>query len=184
MLTHTESSNYLFCHNSLLSNTIIDVTLELEKEYSGRIVDYELNLGSIRIVNESLEDTIIKNFKSYRMARFTGKDYYHDGLLIISNRETAKRITTINNGAFSNMTLALQEKNEWYTLSGRNKLEYLLQKMALKPPEKAKITTFIRQEGSQYKALIGLAHIVPWFISRMNNNASLTETLDKLPRWY
>lgn len=184
MLLHTESSNYLFCHNSLLSNTVIDVTLECEKEYSGRIVDYTLKLGNIRIINESLEDTIIRNFKSYRMARMMKKDYWHDGLLLISNRETAKRIATVNNGSFSDMTLALQEKNDWYTLSGRNKLEYLLQKMALKPPEKAKITTFIRQEGFQYKALIGLAHIVPWFVHRMNSNASLTETLNNMPRWF
>ena len=184
MLTQIESSNYLFCHNSLLSNTLIDVELVCEKEYSGRIIDYTIKLGNIRVISESLEDTIVRNFKSYRMARFTGKDFYHDGILLIANRETAKRITQLNNGAFRNMTLALQEKSEWYQLSGRNKLEYLLQKMALKPPERAKITTFIRQEGSQYKALIGLAHIVPWFISRMNNNASLTETLNNLPRWY
>lgn len=184
MLTQIETSNYLFCHNSLLSNTVIDVTLELEKEYSGRIVDYKVTLENFHIINDSLEDTIVSNFKSRFLAKILKRDYFHEGILLISNRETAKRITQIKNGAYRDTVLALQEKNEWYQLSGRNKLEYLLQKCELSKADRARLTTFIRSEGFQFKALIGLSHILPWFISRMNNNAAYGEMLKKQPRWF
>ncbi|MCC0177201.1 hypothetical protein I4641_09450 [Waterburya agarophytonicola K14] len=184
MLTQIETSNYLFCHNSLLSNTVIDVALELEKEYSGRIIDYKVRLGNIHIINDSLEDTIVSNFKSRLVARILKRDYFQDGILLISNRETAKHIIQKNNGAFRDKVLALQEKNEWYTLAGRNKLEYLLQKCELSKADRAKITAFIKLEGFQFKALIGLSHILPWFISRMNNNAAYGEMLKKQPRWF
>ena len=121
--------------------------------------------------------------------------------MLVCDMNTAKGLA---NTLYPGKILAIEEKSSWYTLEGSNKLTALLQKHLVNPANLEKLQvniahlemsqadtaklnmlkTFIRSEGEQYKALIGLAHLIPFYISRLKYNQALQQQLSKLPRWY
>ena len=179
-----ESQHFLFCHNQLLSNTIIDVTLNLEIDGHEKIVDWGCKLGNPFIENDPLLETVHKHFISTQSARMSQKPYHHEGIFLIAPKPTALELRKAINGMFQGKILSLEQKPDWLKCTGRNKLEYLLQKCDLTKAEMAKISSYIRAESSQFQALIGLAHILPWYVSRINNNRAINQQLAKLPMWY
>ena len=87
-------------------------------------------------------------------------------------------------GAFQNKIIALEQKPDWFQSTGRSKLESLIYKSHPSKAEMAKISSYIRSEGSQYEALLGLAHIIPFYVARVNNNRVINEQISKLSRLY
>ncbi|MGK7951679.1 MAG: hypothetical protein AB4368_23550 [Xenococcaceae cyanobacterium] len=138
----------------------------MDKDFKNQIKEYSIKIGNIKISNDTLLDTIQKNFISEFSRRLYSLDYHQEGLLLIANKSTAKEIIKANNGQYAGKVLGLAEKSDWYQLGGRNKLEFLLQKAELSKADRAKISTYIRAEAEHFKALVGMAYIIPWLISQ------------------
>ena len=196
-MTTTVNQNYLFVRHSLMGNTVIDLPLDLIVDGNSKIISYQVTIPKIQVLNNSLEETLIANFR-----RCTGSNK-HSGILLISTRQTALRMRDLFGGKlFKGEIVSMAEKNEWYSASGKSKLAGILGSLnvsnnstiskllenetrcKISDSEKLKIRSYLKSEGLQYQGLICLAHILPWFISRLKNKQAIEQQTAKLARWY
>ncbi|MGK7949816.1 MAG: hypothetical protein AB4368_13770 [Xenococcaceae cyanobacterium] len=204
-MTSTVNQRYLFVRHSLMGNTIIDLPIELIVDGNSQIKDYRVTIPKIQVVNSSLEETLISNFR--RGSSANAIQNKHNGILLISTRETALRMRDLFDGKlFKGEIVSMAEKSSWYSsVEGNAKLSGLLGNLnvnssssnsalsnmletqtrcKIPPQEKLKISSYLKSEGLQYQGLIGLSHILPWFITRLKNKQAIEQQLTKLPSWY
>ncbi len=200
-MTSTVNQNYLFVRHSLEGNTLIDLPLDLIVDGNSRIVDYQVTIPKIQVINSSLEETLIANFR-----RSNGSNK-HNGILMISTRETALRVRDLFGGKlFRGEIVSMAEKSSWYSVEGKSHLANLVGNIStntanttnpsmskllasetrckISSQEKLKIASYLKTEGLQYQGLVGLSHILPWFITRLKNKQAIEQQLSKLPSWY
>lgn len=202
-MTSKVNQNYLFVRHSLEGNTLLDLPLDLIIDGNSKIIDYRVTISKIQVINTSLEETLIANFRrgNFRRGNTPNK---HNGILMISTRETALRMRDLFEGKlFKGEIVSMAEKSGWYSVEGKAKLANLLGNIStnstnnsiskllasetrcqISSQEKLKIASYLNTEGLQYQGLIGLAHILPWFISRLKNKQAIKQQLSKLARWY
>ena len=183
-LTHQEQETILFCYSDIFSQVLVDVTITYQKDYSGNIIEYSIDLGNMKVVNEDLKQAILLNFKSERTYRMLGREYFHSSLFVITDIKTGKDLRDTYYSMLKDKFIAHVEKKEWFTSAGRNRLGLFLSKCNITKAERGKIQAYLKAENSQYKCLICLAQLISFYIERQNNNAVLTKMLNNQPRWF
>ena len=190
-----EKQSFLFVRNALMANTSIDLELTLQKNGLHEILDYEVSIKDITVnADHTLEETIRNNYRWDFSLSKSKKHHGHNGIFLVTNRATARELAK---GIYQGRIIAIEEKEDWYSISGQNKLLSMLQNhrvnkanmnrlehLQANSAQMKKLRTYIRSEGEQYKALIGLAHVIHFYVSRLNYNQALQQQLSKLPRWY